>query len=102
MGLLGAEDEELVSKVGESLAALAAAASATHPCSAPPPESVILGAVGGAEWVMRSQLLERRSERLTELVPDFVYLVTMPFLDREEALELSRRARELLDEDEFR
>jgi hypothetical protein len=94
--LLEPEDEALMHELGRSLARLAAAAASAHPPEVPLPETVTTGSVGGAEWVMRSVLEGDDRKRLTELLPDFVYLVTLPYLDQEEALRLARRTRELL------
>lgn len=54
-------------------------------------------ALGGAEAVVRRELAAGRSSRLPELLPDFVYAATVPFLGQEEALRLARRGRQLLD-----
>jgi hypothetical protein len=94
--LLDHEEEELVGELGRSLARLAAAAASAHPPEVPLPESVTLGTVGGAEWVMRWALEDGERERLEVLLPDFVYLVTLPYLGQQEALRLSRRARGLV------
>jgi hypothetical protein len=94
--LLEGEEEELVEELGRSLARLAAAAESSHPPEVPLPESVTLGSIGGAEWVMRWALEGGDRERLEVLLPDFVYLVTLPYLGQQEALRLSRRTRELV------
>jgi hypothetical protein len=94
--LLEPEDEAQIQELGRSLAMLATAAASAHPPDEPLPESVTQGSVGGAEWVMRSVLEGDDRKRLRELLPDFVYLVTLPYLDQEEALRLARRTRELL------
>jgi hypothetical protein len=97
--LLGTEEEELVRELGRSLAELAEAAASVHPENAAPAPSATIGAVGGAEMVMRAELMAGRGERLPELLPDFVYLVTLPFADLAGAKALRDRARGLLDED---
>ncbi len=96
--LLGSEEEELVRELGRSLSELAATAASAHPPAVAPPASVTLGSVGGAEWVMRSALQAERPERLQELVPDFVYLVTLPYLERAGALSAAARSRELIEQ----
>jgi hypothetical protein len=96
---LGAEEEELIATIVEALAELAAVAAAVHPRSVPPPPSATIGALGGAEWVMRSTFVDGRATRIGEVVPDFVYLVTLPFVGEAEALRLWRRAQELLGDE---
>jgi AcrR family transcriptional regulator len=54
------------------------------------------GALGGAEAVVRREIVAGRIEQLPRLLPDFVYAATVPFLGQEEALRLARRGRELL------
>jgi hypothetical protein len=93
---LGAEEEDLIAAIVGALAGLADAAAAAHPPSVAPAPNTTLGALGGAEWVMRSTFIDGRSERIGETVPDFVYLVTLPFLGEAEALRLWRRAQELV------
>jgi hypothetical protein len=97
--LLGEEEEALVREIGGSLAELAAATASAHPATVALPESVTLGSIGGAEWVMRSALQSEEPERLRELVPDFVYLVTLPYLEREGARAAAARSRELIEAD---
>jgi hypothetical protein len=93
---LGAEEEDLIATIVGALAGLAAAAAAVHPRSVPPPPSATIGALGGAEWVMRATFVDGRAMRIGEVVPDFVYLVTLPFVGEAEALRLWRRAQELV------
>jgi AcrR family transcriptional regulator len=61
-----------------------------------PPASASLGAFGGAEAVIRRELMAGRAERLPGLLPNLAYGATVAFLGQEEALRLSRRAQELL------
>jgi hypothetical protein len=98
-GMLSAEQEELVAALIEALRLVVGAAAAAHPEATPPPPSAIAGALGGAEMVMRAELVARHPERLDELLPAFAYLVTLPYAGQKEALRLSGRARELLGED---
>ena len=98
-GLLDEQEEALVRELGRSLAELAAATASAHPAAVTLPATVMLGSVGGAEWVMRWTLQGEEPERLGELVPDFVYLVTLPYLDREGALAAAARSRELIEAD---
>jgi hypothetical protein len=96
-GMLGAEDEELVAEVSAGLSRIAAAAAGLESDGWAPAASAIAGAIGGAELVMRSEIMAGRVERVPGLLPGFVYLVTLPFVAEEEAMRLSRRAVELVD-----
>jgi hypothetical protein len=96
--LLGAEDEELVRELGRSLAELAEATASAHPPAVPLPSITNLGAVGGSEWVMRQALLTGERGRLAELVPDFVFLVTLPYLEQAGAKAAAARSRELIED----
>ncbi len=60
------------------------------------PAKAALGALGGAEAIIRREVAGGRAAGLPQLLPDFVYSATVPFLGQEEALRLARRARELL------
>ncbi len=62
------------------------------------PTLTALGILGGAEAVVRREVVAGRAEELPRLLPDFVYAATVPFLGQKEALRLARRGRELLDE----
>jgi hypothetical protein len=53
-------------------------------------------ALDGAELVMRGELIRGNGTRLGALVPSFVFLVTLPMVEQDEALALSQRAGELL------
>jgi AcrR family transcriptional regulator len=61
--------------------------------SAPP--SATRGAIGGAELLIRRELIAGRAERLPELLPDIIYGTVVPFLDQREALRYAELAREL-------
>lgn len=58
---------------------------------------VALGALGGAMAVVRREIAAGRADRLPALLPDCVYIATVPFLGQEEAARLARRARALAD-----
>jgi AcrR family transcriptional regulator len=59
------------------------------------PASATRGAVGGAELLIRRELIAGRAERLPELLPDIIYGTVVPFLDQQEALRYRELAREL-------
>jgi hypothetical protein len=96
-GVLSEENERLVTDVSDSLARLAEAARTPGVKPSDAAERAVLGAVAGAEFVMRSEVLNGRADRLGELLPSFVFLVTLPVLGKEEALKIAGRAEQLLD-----
>jgi hypothetical protein len=61
------------------------------------PASAALGVLGGAQAIVRRELAAGRAERLPRILPDCVYIATVPFLGQREALRLTRQANELLD-----
>lgn len=95
-GMLSEEEESLVAAVNEALARIVSAVSGAHSGSVAPPPTAIVGALGGAEMVMRGEIMAGRVDRLPRLLPSFVYLATLPSLGQEEALGLSRQTHELL------
>jgi hypothetical protein len=66
--------------------------------SACQPASAALGVLGGAEALIRRELATGRAAELPRLLPDFVYVATVPFLGQEESLRLARQAADLLRE----
>jgi AcrR family transcriptional regulator len=63
---------------------------------ATPPPTAARAALGGAEAVVRRELAGGRAGELPELLPDFAYVATVPFLGQREALRLARRCEKLL------
>jgi hypothetical protein len=61
------------------------------------PENAVGAALDGAELVIRGELVRGNADRLADLMPSFVFLVTLPIVDQDEALALSRRAAELVE-----
>jgi AcrR family transcriptional regulator len=59
----------------------------------PQPASAARAALGGAEALIRQEIVAGRAAELPRLLPDFVYAATVPFLGQEEALRLARRSR---------
>jgi AcrR family transcriptional regulator len=59
------------------------------------PASATRGAIGGAELLIRRELIAGRAERLPELLPDIIYGTVVPFLDQREALRYAELARDL-------
>jgi AcrR family transcriptional regulator len=64
------------------------------------PACAALGILGGAQAIVRRELVAGRAERLPLLLPDFVYIATVPFLGQVEALRLARKASVLTSSDE--
>lgn len=59
------------------------------------PPCTSLGLLGGAQAIVRREIVAGRTWRLPLVLPDCVYVATVPYLGQEEALRLARRAREL-------
>jgi hypothetical protein len=62
------------------------------------PPSATRGAIGGAEALVRRELLAGRADRLPGLLPDIVYGLLVPYLDQREALRYAELAREKVNE----
>lgn len=60
------------------------------------PATAALGVLGGAQALVRRELVAGRADRLPSLLPDCVYIATVPFLGQCQALQLARRAREMV------
>ena len=60
------------------------------------PSSASRGALAAAESLIVGQILAGNTERLPELLPDIVYIVTIPYLGQDEALRQSREAEKSL------
>jgi AcrR family transcriptional regulator len=56
------------------------------------PASTARGALAAAESLIVGQILAGNTERLPELLPDIVYIVTVPYLGQDEALRQSHEA----------
>jgi hypothetical protein len=94
-GVLNAEDDLLVRRLRAGLARIAAALGESEPDFSHP--LIIQMVLDGAEMMMRGEILKGNRERLAQLMPDFVFLVALPIVDQDRALELSRRATELIE-----
>jgi hypothetical protein len=85
------QDEQLVTELRAGLARLAGLRPGE------PVEPLALqGALDGAEFVVRSDLLLGQSGRLPQRLPSFVFLVLLPLLGKPEALHAADRAARLL------
>jgi AcrR family transcriptional regulator len=60
------------------------------------PSSAGRGALAAAESLIVGQILAGNAERLPELLPDIVYVITIPYLGQDEALRQSREAEKSL------
>lgn len=60
------------------------------------PSSAGRAALAGAESLIVGQILAGNAERLGELLPDVVYITTVPYLGQDEALRQSREAEKLV------
>jgi hypothetical protein len=95
-GVLTSDDESLVATMRQSLARIAAAAGAGTRGEAA--EDDVAAALDVAERVTRGELVSGNAKQLASLMPSFVFLVTLPIVDHDEALDLSRRASQLIEE----
>jgi hypothetical protein len=89
---LGEDDEQLVTELRVGLAKLAGSRQGE-----PVDAAAVQGALDGAEFVVRGDLLSGQSARLPQLLPSFVFLVLLPLLGKPEALRAAERAARLLD-----
>jgi hypothetical protein len=60
------------------------------------PASASRGAIAAVESLIVGQILAGEGESLPQLLPDVVYIVTVPYLGQDEALRQSRAAEERL------
>ena len=60
------------------------------------PASAGRAALAAAEALIVGQILAGNTKRLPELLPDIVYIVTVPYLGQDEALRQSREAEKAL------
>jgi AcrR family transcriptional regulator len=60
------------------------------------PASATRGGIGGAELLIRRELIAGRAERLPKLLPDIIYGTVVPFIDQQEALGYMDMAKELV------
>jgi hypothetical protein len=95
--LLNSEDAALVARLRTALAKIAAALLNARSERAPVPG--VLPALEGAELVMRGELISGNAAQLPRLMPSFVFLVALPIVEQDRALELSRRTSELIEEE---
>jgi hypothetical protein len=93
--LLGPEDQQLIATARRSLTQIAAALGADKPEHEQGRRTVRM-LIDGAELVMRGELAA--GNQVIGVIPSFVYLVALPMVEQDEALELSDRAATLLEE----
>jgi len=60
------------------------------------PASAALGILGGAQAIIRREVANGHASRLPLVLPDCVYIATVPFLGQHEAMRLTRDARRLI------
>jgi len=85
----------LVTRMRRALARVAAALDGEGPKGAS--ECAIGAALDGAEMVMRGELVRGNAAQLPALMPSFVFLVALPLVDQDRALELSQRSAQLVE-----
>lgn len=91
--LLSPEEERLIAAARRSLARIAAALGAGS--SGEVSDRAVTTLLDGAEVVMRSELIA--GNRIAAVMPSFVFLITMPVVEQDRALELSERTTALLE-----
>jgi hypothetical protein len=96
-GHLDARDEELIARLRAALARLAGAARAGED-GRRDSERAVIAALDGAELVMRGEILLGNGERISDLVPSFAFLATLPMTGKQRALAISRQVEELLED----
>jgi hypothetical protein len=94
-GILSAEDELFVARMRRGLAKVVAAVAAGREGNAP--EGALGAALDGAEMVIRGELVSGNAGQLPELMPSFVFLVVLPVVTEDEALDLSKRMARLVE-----
>jgi hypothetical protein len=92
-GPLSPEDERLIAAARRSLERFAVALWTKHPPIVS--ETISEGLLDGAELVLRNELA--RGSRLATVMPGVVFLVALPAVDRDKALELSQHTASLLE-----
>lgn len=60
------------------------------------PACAALGVLGGAQAIVRQEIVRGRAAELPRILPDCVYIATVPFLGQREALRLTEQARALI------
>jgi hypothetical protein len=93
-GVFGAEDEALARGLRRALVRFAA------PLALDADDAQwrrMRVAIDGAEMAARGELLSGNAWHLPRLLPSFVFMVALPVVEQGVALELSRRAAELVD-----
>jgi hypothetical protein len=93
-GSLSPEDERLIAAARRTLVRIGHAVRTKRPTNVP--DATIGALLDGAELVMRDELA--KGKRLSTVLPSVVFLVAVPAVDLDEALELAERAAALLNE----
>ena len=96
-GILRSDDELLVARVRQALARLAATLERDGREGGI--ENAVDAALDGAELAVRGELVNGSTGGLRRLMPSLVFLVALPIVEQDRALELSRRTEELVEEE---
>lgn len=92
-GILSPGDEALARRMRESLARVAAALGydGEGDCA-----RVVAVTLDGAEMAVRGELVSGNADQLPNLLPSLVFLVALPLVEQDRALELSQRTADLV------
>jgi len=93
--LLNPEDQQLIATARRALTQIAAALGDDKPEHGQITRTVRM-LIDGAELVMRGELAA--GKQVIGVIPSFVYLIALPMIEQDEALELADRASALLEE----
>lgn len=92
-GILTPEEEALARRMREGLARIAAALGFDGKGER---ARIVAVALDGAEMALRGELVSGNADQLPQLLPSLVFLITLPLVDQDRALELSHRTAELI------
>jgi hypothetical protein len=96
IGNLGPEDEVRVRGIRTALARIAVALDPRREGE----PTAVRAVLDGAETIIRGELVTGRGDRLPRLLPSLVFLVALPIVEQDRALELAHRAAVLIGSDQ--
>jgi hypothetical protein len=94
--ILSPREERFVAAMRLALAELACDAGAGSLKGAS--ERMVVAALEGTELVVRGQLAMGSPQKLRVLLPSFIFLITLPIVEQDDALAISGRAVDLIEQ----